>query len=267
MENVPGYFSWFGVEQILWLCSKVINFFYDLIPSVGWAIILFAIFSHILFLPFSLKNRRDEEKGKKIKGRIKELYEEFDLLPEEERNKEEVKEKFRERKKEIEKEKPSSGLGCFIILLRLFITISALPVVNSMEYFIDGPLNYNFLGLNLLEIPMKDLSFSLILPAFTAVILTIPGFLSVRRNLKEREEMNAKKTKEEREEEEQLLKELNLDKKRIPPGYIVQFCCGLLYLYTFSNIKLALSLYWCAYYISNFFVRRLVDFGFSKIVK
>ena len=66
MENIPGYFSWFGVEQILWLCSKVINFFYDLIPNAGWAIILFALFSHILFIPFSIKEGMDKIKTEKI---------------------------------------------------------------------------------------------------------------------------------------------------------------------------------------------------------
>lgn len=265
MENLPGYLSWFGIEQILWLCSKVMNFIYSIVPNVGVSVILYAFFSHILFIPFSIKKGIDEKKDKKVNGEILLLTEEFNGLPQEEREKEEVKEEFRKRKKEIQKKKSSTGVGCLVMMLRIFVLLAAMPVISHMDHFVGpSPESYNFLGFNLLEIPGYNLTLSLIFPIITTLILVIPGLISTKMNIEEQKALREKKSKEEREEEEKLLKEMGMKDNKIPLGYIVQLVFGVLYFHTFSHINLALSLYWSVYYLIGFGLRRVIEFGLSK---
>lgn len=269
--TLPEYLSWFGVEQILWLCAKVMNFIYTYItPSVWGSIVMYALFSHLLFLPFTIKNGIDKRKDGKVQEKVSLLQKEFMNLPEEEREKEEVKEEYRKRKKEIMKGKSSTGLGCLLIIVRLFLLISAMPVISLMHipgapFYVEAVGNaYNFLGFNLLEVPGLKLTPSIIFPLITAGILSFSGFLSTKRNLDTQKKINESKTKEEREEEKRLLAEMGVKQNKIPVGYIIQGVLTVMYFYTFSNISLSLSLYWIVYYSAGFGIGRLVDLIITK---
>lgn len=273
-QTLPGYLSWFGVEQILWLCSTVMNFLYTIVPSVGWAIVLYAVFSHALLFPFSLKNGLDRRNSAKKAEKLQALKQEFSSLSDEERSRDDVKRQYQVKEKEI-KGKNSFGLGCLVILLRMFVLIAAMPIISLMDtpgapFFVENVNGaYNFMGINLLYTPWSEnglqLTWALLFPIFAAAIISIPSLLSTRKNLRAQKELREQKTKEEREEEEKLLKEMGLKENKIPVGYIIQCVFAVLYFYTFSHLKISLTLFWCAYYTMGIAVNKLIDVVIARV--
>lgn len=270
---LPGYTNWIIIKQVLWLCSSVMCFIYGVIPNVGWAIIVYALFSHFLFLPFTIRNGIDRRKAELIQKRLKILKTEFDALPEEEREKEEVKEEYKNKEKEIKKKKGSTGLGCLIAILRLMVLIGATSAIGFMNYsnsacFVDPASGaYNFLGLDLLSTPSMDFLPSFIIPIFTTFILSFSGIMSTRKNLKEKKLLDAQKSEEEREEEKKLLEEMGIKERKFPTPYIVQIIFSLLYFYTFSRLKLAMTLYWAAYYALGLIINKAIGTLVKKFYK
>ena len=210
----------------------------------------------------------DRKKSAKKKEKLQALRNEFFSLPEEDRNKEDVKSEYQTREREI-KGKGSTGLGCFIILLRMFVLIAAMPIISLMDapgapFFVEATNGaYSFMGFDLLYTPWGESglqwTWSLILPLFATAIISIPSFLSTAKNLKMQKEMRDQKTKEEREEEEKMLKEMGIKENRIPVGYIIQLAFSVLYFYTFSHLKLSLTLFWCVYHTTGIAVNKLID--------
>lgn len=272
-QTLPGFCNWVGIEQILWLCSKVVEFLYGIIPNVGCVIILYAVFSHLIFLPFSIKGEIDRRKGQLINEKLRNLKLEFSALSEEEREREDVKESYKKRQEKLKKKKGSTGIGCLVIILRLFILMAVTGAINFMNYkdavfFLDPSTGaYNFLGFDLLSTPNFSSVLSFIFPFFTAFVIFINGFLSARKNMKDKKALDEKKSPEEREEERRLLAEMGVKENKFPMVYVVQIAFFLLYLYTFSRLKLSLSLYWGMYYALGFGINKLISIIVKKIYK
>ena len=264
---MPGYLNWFGLKQILWLCSEAMNFIYhNIVSNVGLSIILYALFVQILFIPFSLKKGFDKAKAEEIKRKREELKAEFMALSEEERANENIKEEYKARDEAIKKEKGSAKVGCLVACLKLFVVLATTPVVRYFDHYISAsPEAYNFLGLDLSAGgPGFSLTPAVIIPIITTLVLTIPGIISTQKNLRARKEEQALKTKEELEEEARMLKEMGVKENKIPIGLIVQGLFALLYFYTFSRVALTVSLFWGSYYAIGYLTRGLINIVFTK---
>lgn len=268
--ELPGYLSWPVMKQILWLCSQVLNFIYhDIVSNVGLSIILYTVFAYLLLSPFSIKKIFDRIKARKVYKEIEELKAKYLVLPEEERKKEEVIARYKEEEKEIRKGKSSKGIGCLMIILRLFVVLASTPVIRYFGDFVKpSPESYMFLGFDLSSPPPGySLQPTLIFPILTSLILVIPGYISTWKNLKERKEIQAKKTEQELEEEARMLKEMGVKESKIPWAWIFQIGFTWLYFHSFSHIDLTVSFFWGAYYAIGLCTRGLINFVFTKVNK
>ena len=265
---MPGILSWFGLKQILWVCSKVMNFIYhNIAHNVGLSIILYALFAYLLLSPFSIKQLFDRRKNKKVAKKIEELKQDFLSLPEEERNNEEMIAKFKEKENELKKGRSSRKVGCFLAILRFLIVLASTPVVRYFDQFVaeTTPESYIFLGFDLSSSgPGYTLNYNLIIPIITVLILAVPGYISTWKNLKERKEVNAKKTKEELEEEARMLKEMGIKEGKIQWAWVIQIFFTWVYFNSFSRVSLAVSFFWGVYYLIGFGVRRLFNYVIAK---
>jgi membrane protein insertase Oxa1/YidC/SpoIIIJ len=270
-NNMPGYLSWFGLKQILWVCSKVMNFIYhNIAHNVGLSIILYALFAYLLLSPFSIKKILDGRKNRKIDKKIEELKQKYLSLPEEERAKEEVLAKYKEEEDGIKKGRSSKKVGCLMIFLRLFVVLASTPVVRFFEHFVTDvtPESYMFLGFDLSSSgPGYSFNINLLIPLFTVIVLVVPGYISTWRNLKERKEAKAKKTKEELEEEERMLKEMGIKEGKIPWAWILQIFFTWLYFNSFIKVSLSISFFWGVYYLIGFGIRGLFNYVSAKTTK
>ena len=259
--------EWFGIKQILWLCSVVMNFIYhNIVSDVGASIIIYALFAHFLLLPFSLKDGFDKFNSLKVKRKVEKLKEEFSALTEEEQANEDIKKEFREREKAIKKKLGSMKTTCLVLVLRLFVLIATTPVVSDFSRYVNAsPEAYKFLGLDLTTVPGISFTPALLIPLFTAVLLVAPGIMSVMKNIKADKLIQAQKSKEELEEEARLLKEMGVKENKIPPILIVQCLLGVFYFYLFSRIALTVSLFWGSYYALGFIVKGVINSVFAKI--
>ena len=267
--NLPGYLSWFGIEQILWVCSKVINFiFHYITTNVGIAIILYALFAYLLLSPFAIKRIMDERKNRKVTKQLAELKQKYLGLPEEERTKEATVEQYKQEEETIKKQLSSKKIGCLLIFLRLFVVLASTPVVTYLTHYVPDvtPESFMFLGFNLNDMgPGYSLEKNIIIPLFTCLLLIIPGYISTWKNTQERKKIQAQKTKEELEEEARMLKEMGIKEGKIPWPWILQIFFTWLYLNSFLKIKLIISFFWGVYYLIGFGTRRLFNFVFTKI--
>ncbi len=267
---LPGYLNWPVMKQILWFCSEVLNFIYhEIAPNVGVSIILYAIFSYFLLSPFSIKGVWDKIKARKVRTKMQELKARFMELPEEERKNEEVLEKFKAEEREIKKGKSSRGMGCLMIILKIFVLLASTPVIHYFDHFI-GPSSdsWMFLGLDLRAPgPGYSLQPTLIVPFLTVLILVLPGYISTWKNLKERKAIQATKTKEQLEEEAKMLAEMGVKENKIPWAWIIQIFFTFVYFHSFTNIAVITSFFWGVYYAFGFGARRLIDFVITKAVK
>lgn len=260
--------EWFGIKQILWLCALVMNFIYNHIASnVGLSIIIYALFVHFLFLPFSIKDGFDKINREKIRQKREELKREFDALPEEDRANEDIKKEFRKRESALRKKTTSLKTTCLILVLRLFALVAATPVVNDFGHYVkasDG--SYRFFCFDLrAEAPGISFTPEVLLPLFVALVISVPGIIRVIKNLRADKLVQAQKSKEELEEEARLLKEMGIKEKKIPTALIVQCLLGVLYFYLFSRFTPAVSLFWGSYYVLDFVVKGAINSVFAKI--
>jgi len=274
-NNLPEYLSWVGIEQILWGCSQVMNFIYNIAPNAAAAIILYAIFSHFIFLPFTIKNGIDRIKGKEKSEKLQELKMKFRSLTEEERKNEVIVAEYKRKEAEI-KGKSVKGLGCLVIALKIFILLATMPVISLMDqpgapFYVDPAIGnpYNFLGLNLLHVPLGEdgfhLTWAILIPFFTALVLSASGFMSTRNNLKAHKELEKTKTPEEIAEEKELLKEMGIKDNKVPIGYIINGIFFVVYFFMFLRMKLSIALYWGVYYTAGIVISQLVDLVIRKI--
>ena len=265
---MPGYLSWFGLKQILWISSVVTNFIYhNICSNVGVSIILYSLFAHFLLSPFSLKKFFDRRRSRKAKEKEEKLKSEFFSLPEEERNKEEVKEKFKEEYDKIKKGKSSRQVGCLVMILRFFVVMASTPVIHYFEYYVNPtPESYMFLGFDLSSPgPGFTLHINAIIPVITCLILLIPGYISTWKNLKDREIAKANKSEEEKEEEARMLKEMGIKEgSKFSLAWVMQIVFTFIYFKTFLKLNLTVSLFWGVYYLFGIGIRRLLNFVFTK---
>ena len=275
--------EWPILKQIFDLCFTVMRFIYDNIsPNVGVAIILYALFVHALFIPFSIKSYVDKKRNAKAADEIKSLKNEFAQLSEEDRANAATVEEFKERERKLKKKRVSIAESCSIAILRMFILVATTPVVIRFEelynnYLIEKDvlkvgdsiaLNHNFLGFDLnAPGPGFTLSLTLIFPLITTLVLSAPGFISTIRNMRDRAAAQAAKTPEELAEEKRMLTEMGIKDNKIPWGIIIQSTFTLLYFWSFSKLALTASLFWGAYYIINFGVKGVLNYVSVKIAQ
>ena len=260
--------EWFGIKQILWLCSVVMNFIYqNIFSNVGISIIIYALFVHFLFLPFSIKDGFDKINRENIKQKREELRKEFDSLSDEEKANEDIKKEFNKRDRALRKKVSSLKKTCLILVLRLLALVATTPVVNDFGHYVNAsPESYKFLGLDL-RAGAPGISFTpgVILPLFVALLISGPGIIKVLKNMRADKLLQMQKSKEEREEEARLLKEMGVKEKKIPTILIIQCLFTVFYFYLFSRLALATSLFWGSYYVLDFVVKGVIDSVFAKI--
>lgn len=260
--------EWFGIKQILWLCSVVMSFIYNhIVSNVGVAIILYALFVHVLFIPFSIKKGFNRLNAGKVKQQRAELRKEFLSLPHVDQANEDVKKAFAKRDKAIKKKAGSAKVGCLITILKWFAIIATTPVVSNFDYYVKAsPEAHKFLGLDLSAgAPGMRFTPAVLIPLFVTIILTAPGIIGVLKNIRDQKLVQAQKSKEELEEEVRLLKEMGVKEKKIPTTLVVQCVFAVLYFYLFSRLTLTVSLFWGSYYLLDIVVKGVINSVFAKI--
>lgn len=267
--------NWPILKQIFDLCFIVMRFIYDNISSnVGVAVMLYALFIHVLFIPFSIKSRIDKKRNGKASNELKQLWEEFSELPEDVRSQETVRTEFKEKEQKLKKKRVSFAESCLVIIIRMFALLAATPVIAKFESLYEERigseivLNYNFLGLDLsAAAPGYSLHPTVILPLITTIILAVPGFITTIKNMRDRKIAQAAKSPEQLEEEAKMLKEMGIKDTKIPWGIIIQLGFAWFYFNSFSKLALTVSLFWGTYYLINFVIREVISYVFVKIAQ
>ena len=137
-------------QALLDVLGGVLNFFYQIIPSLGIAIILLTLVIALLLFPLTLKQTRSMKAMQEIQPQVKALQKEFKG----------DRDELNKRLMELYKEKGvNPAAGCLPMIVQMPIWFGLFRVLRNPDEYIQldpgETLNSTFLGMNLTVSPSE----------------------------------------------------------------------------------------------------------------
>ncbi len=261
--------------------GAVLNFIYGFVYNYGVAIILFTLLIKIILLPLTLKQQKSMTKMQRMQPKLKEIQEKY----------KDDKDKSAQETMKLYKEYGVSPMGgCLPLLIQFPILIAFYNVIREpVEYVLghtgkaltalfkqygvnakdagaqiqlaekmhsagDGGLDFNFLGLDLAEVPWDELKGIFTNGKINWIVLTvliIPILACVTTYLTSKVSTAINKTKKEEKKEEQKPKRiLSPDQKSSVPNTgesmskSMTYMMPLMTLFFTFTLPAAMGLYW-----------------------
>jgi YidC/Oxa1 family membrane protein insertase len=132
-------------DQLVDLLGASLNFFYQIIPNLGIAIVMLTIGLSILMFPLTLKQTRSMRAMQEIQPEVKRLQKEL------KGNREELNKELMALYSE---RGVNPAAGCLPLIVQMPIWFALFSVLRNTEDYIDAdPINTTFLGMDLTESP------------------------------------------------------------------------------------------------------------------
>jgi YidC/Oxa1 family membrane protein insertase len=131
---------------LLDLIGGVLNFFYQIIPNLGIAIILLTLAISLVMFPLTLKQTRSMRAMQQIQPEVKRLQK--DLKGD--------KEELNKQLMALYSEKGvNPAAGCLPMIVQMPIWFALFRVLRNVSEYVEGPVNANFLGMDLTLSPSQ----------------------------------------------------------------------------------------------------------------
>lgn len=131
---------------LLDLIGGVLNFFYQIIPSLGIAIILLTLAISLVLFPLTLKQTRSMKAMQEIQPEVKRLQKEL------KGNKEELN---KELMALYQERGVNPAAGCLPLIVQMPIWFALFQVLRNVSDYIEGTVNSTFLGMDLTQAPSQ----------------------------------------------------------------------------------------------------------------
>lgn len=131
---------------LLDLLGGVLNFFYQIIPNLGIAIILLTLAISLVMFPLTLKQTRSMRAMQLIQPEVKRLQKE--LKGDKEELNKQLMALYSERG-------VNPAAGCLPMIVQMPIWFALFRVLRNVSDYIDGTVNAQFLGMDLTKAPSQ----------------------------------------------------------------------------------------------------------------
>ena len=136
-------------DQLVDLLGGSLNFFYQIIPNLGMAIVMLTIGLSILMFPLTLKQTRSMRAMQEIQPEVKRIQKEL------KGNREELNKELMALYSE---RGVNPAAGCLPLIVQMPIWFALFSVLRNTEDYIDAdPINTSFLGMDLTVSPSTAL--------------------------------------------------------------------------------------------------------------